>query len=225
MKKVLAGKSFREKLLIFGLLISVVFGGYMMIAVKPMVIEAEKNDKEYKSLKSRYSKLLKETKDAKPSSTLEKELKKLTKQLEAEQQSLQGLDFSFINLDNQEAKHALIANITIAAEENQLQVLGKSNEIRDLTSLVSTAQVGKRLPAKNSTKRGATPAPSGNSATLNRHVFNLQIRGTFFSTYKFLKQLQAMENSVLVARFKLMAEDKITYQGKRLVTTDLTLAI
>lgn len=225
MKSLLKGKSFREKLLVFGLAISFVFGSYMMLRIKPLVVDIQKAEKNFKSQKKKYSRLLSETGDAKPSKMLERELEKLNKQLDQERQNLQGFDVSFIDLSNQEAKHSLIADITLAAEKNQLQVLSKQNEMRELAALVSSGEMSGSLTAANNRSNKKPKAPAKNNGSLQRHVFKLQVRGTFHSTYRFIQALQELRHSVLIARMKLSADDNVTFQGRRLVTTDLTLAI
>jgi cell division protein FtsL len=227
----LEGKSQREKILLIGLIVALVFGSYLMIRVKPVIQETKKTEELIKKQERKYSQLLKETDNIKPSSVLLKEVSGVEKKLEKEKQNLNGLDLSFVDLSNQEAVHTLITEITIAAEKNHLQVLGKQNEMLELTSLVgkNTMALNNNINATNKNKSKKNVSQGGNSffdnKNLKRHMFKLQVKGTFNSIYNFITTLNDLRYSVLIARIKIYADEVNTYNGRRLVTTDLTLAI
>jgi cell division protein FtsB len=229
----LEGKSQREKILLIGLIVSLIFGTYLMIRVKPVIQDTKKTEELVKKQERKYNRLLKETDNIKPSNVLLKEVSGVEEKLKKEKQSLNGLDLSFVDLSNQEAVHSLITEITIAAENNNLQVLGKQNEMLELTSLVGKNTMilnnSGNATYKNKNKNKKSIAKGGNviadNKNLKRHMFKLQVKGTFSSVYNFITTLNDFRYSVLIARIKLYADEENTYNGRRLVTTDLTLAI
>ncbi len=232
--KALEGKTRREKILLTGLAVAMVFSSYLLFRVKHLNLDIKKIDANIISEKKDYNKLVKKTGNIKPSHVLNKEIASMEKKLEQERQNLQGMDLSFVDLRNQEALHGLIADITLTAEKFQLQVLGKQNELTDLTTLVKNGQptptINKNNKNRQSSKNARFVNPAGSTTAtqdnnLKRHLFKIKIRGSFHSTYDFIKSLKNMEYGVLIARLKLTAEDLNTYNGQRLITTDLTLAI
>lgn len=232
--KALEGKSKREKFLLLGLIVSLMFGAYLMTRVKSLNKELKQTESFIKDEKKKYNKLTRQTGNIKPSSAIRKEISSLEKKLNKEKQSLKGMDISFVDLSNQEALHTLIADITLAAEKNHLQVLSKVNEVSDLTQLVGSTELNHlNIQNNNSLRKANNKGKSINSnkittkneQALKRHVFKLQIRGSFLSTYQFINSLKGLKHAVLIARLKLQADDENTYNGRRLITTDLTLAI
>ncbi|MBL1140439.1 MAG: hypothetical protein HND53_00220 [Proteobacteria bacterium] len=228
----LEGKTQREKILLIGLVVAFIFGGYLMIRVKPAIQDFKKTEELVKKQERKYNQLLKETGNTKPSNALLKEISAVEKKLEKEKLNLSGLDLSFVDLSNQEAVHSLITEITIAAEKNYLQVLGKQNEMMELASLVGKKSmlVVNNVKGANKNKKSNKVSQTGNSIVSNnknlkRHMFKLQVRGTFSSVYKFINDLDNLRYGVLIARIKLSTDEENTYNGRRLITTDLTLAI
>jgi cell division protein FtsB len=227
----LEGKSQREKLLLIGLVVSLVFGSYLMLRVKPLNQKIVKTEELVKKQEKRYNQLLKETGNIKPSSSLLKEIASVEKKLDKEKKNLTGLDLSFVDLSNQEEVHALITDITISAEKNYLQVLGKQNELMELTSLVGkktnlyASNVSSNSKSRKNKKNKNESMSINNNKNLKRHMFKLQVRGSFDSIYKFINALDDLRYGVLIARVKLYTDDENTYNGRRLITTELTLAI
>lgn len=229
--KLLQNKSKREKILIIGLVVSLIFGVYLTTRIKNLNANIQRMESGIQTEKQKYSKLLQETKDAKPSNILEKEIESLQSQLHEERESMKGFDLAFIDLDDTEALYALMRDITVSAEQHNLQVLGKENELIQLASLIG--QTPRQTTTAASSRRTRTNNSAGNlqnnnisnNNTLKRHVFKLRLRGTFHSTYLFVKSLHDMERSILITRIKLSADDLNTYNGTRLINTELTLAI
>lgn len=226
--KYIEGKTIREKILLIGLIVSFVLGGYLMIRIKPINGEIAKTENIIKKEKSKYQSLLSNTKGVKPSSSLKKEIVKLEKELEKEKQILKGLNLSLVDLNNQEAVHALIKEITVLAEKHNLQILAKKNEVMDLVSMIRNSK-RKALQNTQANNRVALQANKvidvKNNETLNRHMFSLTLRGTFSTTYSFMKSLSELEHSVLITRIKMFADDLNTFNGKRLVNSEFMLAI
>lgn len=224
--KLLQKRSTREKILLGVLVLSLALSAYTSIRVKALNVHIQRLKADIEQEQEEFSKLLQETRDAKPSHILEKEIAELERQLEEERQSLKGLKLSFVDLDDQEALLALIKGITEAAERHRLLVLSKENEIGELASMVGPLP-GQSAPvaATSGTGDAAGKAHTVTDSALKRHVFKLRVRGTFASTYAFIRALHDMERSVLIIRIRLTADDLNTFNGLRLINTDLTLAI
>jgi cell division protein FtsL len=231
--KYLDGKTKREKFLIIGLIGTLIFGGYLMTRVKSLNSNLEKIKENIVSEKKKNAKLKNDIGDIKPSKVIEKEITALQKKIDKEKAALKGLDLDFVDLNNHEALHKLLSDVTLTAEKYNLQILSKENEFADLKTLLGKDnQVAPKLvPGKKigkAQKRRISQfvaEAKKNNTTLKRRMFKLKLRGTFQSTYEFIQALHNMEHSVLIARLKLNAEDNNTFQGVRLISTNLTLAL
>lgn len=224
--KFFEGKSQREKLLVIGLIVALIFGSYLMLRVSNLQKEVVKQEKTYKVEKKRLAKLEKETSNVQPSSKLEKQVKKLQENLKSERENLQAFDFKFVDLSNEVALLGQIAQITEKAEINQLRILSRKNELKSLTSVMNSINVANNKNAgnvKNNSAALLTNKAAGDQ--LQRRMYRLKLRGTFKSTYDFIKDLQTLEYGVLITKLDMTADDKNTYNGLRLVITDITLAI
>lgn len=229
----LEGKSKREKILISGLIISLVLSLYVITRVSNFNKEISNIEKDYKSDSRKLSKLKKETKGVEPSSKLEKSVKALKEKIKIEEQSLQGFDLKFVNLSNEAAVLEQISLITFTAEKNKLRILSKKNELKSLVSIMGDAitNIYAKKSSNNSSRKSKKTAVNNllNSkvaqSNLQRRIFTLKLRGTFVSTYDFLKQIQQLEYGVLISKVSMTADEKNTYNGLRLVVTDITLAI
>lgn len=223
--KFLEGKSQREKLLVIGLIVALVFGSYLMLRVSKLQKEVVQQEKTYKVEKKRLAKLEQETGNIQPSSKIEKQVKKLEASLKSERENLQALDFKFVDLSNEEALLGQIAQITEKAEVNQLRILSRTNELKSLTSVMQSIKVAKNKNTKNKSKTNVLLTSQAAGDQLQRRMYRLKLRGTFKSTYDFIKDLQTLDYGVLITKLDMTADDKNTYNGLRLVITDITIAI
>ncbi len=230
----LEGKSTREKLLVIGLIAAMVFGTYVLTRVSALNKEVVKLEEGYKKEKKKLTRLNKETGDIKPSSQLIRQTKELEKKLKTERENLKAFDFEFVDLNNEEKLLQQIADITIAAENKQLRILSKTNELRSLTSMMGNALSILSSSTVKNNKANRKSAILKQKSLLNsdvannqlkRRMYRLKLRGSFQSTYDFIRDLQTLDYGVLVTRVSITADDKSTYNGIRLVITDITLAI
>ncbi|MCG8380250.1 MAG: hypothetical protein MI865_12370, partial [Proteobacteria bacterium] len=134
--KYFEGKSTREKVLIIGLVVSLVFSLYVITRVNTFNKEITRLDKIYKKDAKKLKDLKKKTGNIKPSVEILREVKNLEEKLEVERQNLAGFDIKFINLRDTQLMQDHIKNITLAAEKNQLRILSKQNELRPLASIM-----------------------------------------------------------------------------------------
>ena len=206
MRSKLKAKSGREKLLIKLLVVSIVFGGYVVLRVKPLNTQLNDLQQEVKRAEKEQRELQQEVGDVRPSSQVQADVREWEQKLETERKQLEGLNISFINLNENETLFDMLASITDVAQRNNLQIISKKNEPIKLAKLV-----GKKL--------------GDQQEQLRRQMFNLQLRGTFDSIYSFVDSLDELENSVLITRLSLRASNEQVYNGRRLINADLTLAI
>lgn len=225
--KFLEGKTKREQNLVIGLIVALIFGGYLMTRVADLNKEVVQTEGEYKSEKKKLAKLNKETANFESSGSIDKQLKKLNETLKKERESLQAFDFKFVDLSDEQAILEQITDITLTAEKNQLRILSKRNELRPLTSVMKNISL-KNNNNKNSKDKKVNAKQQDLSAAnnqLKRRMYSLKLRGTFKSTYDFIKDLQSLEYGVLITKINMLTDDKSTYNGLRLIVTDITLAI
>lgn len=232
--RLLEGKSKREKILIIGLMVSLIFSVYLITRVGALTEDIAKLEENYKSETKKLNRLNKATGNAKPSEQVIKQVKSLEKKLDIERQSLEGFEFKFVDLSNKEALLEQITQITVAAENNKLRILSKQNELRPLTSMIGNViqNLSPANPTNNKVKKRSKNLQQSNllnnniaSDKLQRRMYRLKLRGTFKSTYDFIKELQKLDYGVLITKLSMTADDKNTYNGLRLVIADITLAI
>ena len=206
MRSKLKAKSSREKLLIKLLVLTMVVGGYLVLRIKPLNTELNNLQEQVEQTKKERRELREEVSDVRQSSRVKEDINKWQQKLETERKQLEGLNISFINLNQNEALFDMLASITEVARRNNLQIISKKNEPIQLAKLV-----GKDL--------------GKHQEQLRRQMFNLQLRGTFESMYKFIDSLDELENSVLITRLSLKASNDQVYNSRRLISANLTLAI
>lgn len=206
MRSKLKAKSSREKLLIKLLVLTMVVGGYLVLRIKPLNTELNNLQEQVEQTKKERRELRQEVSDVRQSSRVKEDINKWQQKLETERKQLEGLNISFINLNQNEALFDMLASITEVARRNNLQIISKKNEPIQLAKLV-----GKDL--------------GKHQEQLRRQMFNLQLRGTFESMYKFIDSLDELENSVLITRLSLKASNDQVYNSRRLISANLTLAI
>lgn len=147
-----------------------------------------------------------------------RDIAKLKKKIEQEEQSLAGSGHQFVDLNDPSALPQLHSDITRTAERSGLLIISKRAHQGDLVQMV-TRSTNSRT---KSTTQELAKAPSGE---LKRPLYDLYVSGHFAALQDFLTSMGHLEYSVVLTRLRVNATDRTALSGNRMLDIEMTLAL
>lgn len=199
--------SMRERILLGVLVFSLAVGAYSLFRLKPLQTDLAVATEQLES--SRVS--LRETKPMRPGNRETAKLREQVEQLKAEvtkeKSTLEGFKHSFIDLSRNDAVASMRKQITRLADEQGLRLMKIHASSMELTGLVETP----------TGRNGGAPYE-----LLERQLFDISLRGDFYTLKQFVEQLKSLPHAVVITRLNLEQNDAAVSRAPLLAS--LTLA-
>lgn len=198
--------SLREKLLVGVLGVALLIGGYLMLRVKPQLVEREVMQEQLDDSRDRRKSTRAKRGGFKNIKSLEEAIAELEAEIAQQESTVSGIEGRFINLNSNQEIAQMRRSLTKLARDNRMRLSAINKSAQDLNQMTDEKQ--EQL-----------------ADFLERPIFNLKLYGRYHDLMRFLEQLDTLPNRTVVTHLSFTKQSGFqSLNGQRDLSIDMTLS-